>query len=555
VVQTGGSATDRGRPGRSALARRFAAAATAVVVAVSLAGIALQAVEEVRLGPVPSFREQACGLPRAWLERTRRGYFEPRSGQISLLPRTPAYMASGGDGWSHSGPWPYLQEVPLVFYGPGIVPRRGEVDTPATMADVAPTMGRLVGIDYHFGDGDVLTEVASRYPERPPMLILTIVWDGGGWNTLRMYDGDWRNLRRLMDGGVSYTNATVGSSPSVTPAVHSTLGTGSYPWTAGVTGVPVRDEDGEVVDAFLEGESGRFLQRSTFAESWDERRGNRPLVGMLGYEPWHLGMIGKGAEFRGDKDDAVWLDVETNEWITNPDHYRLPREVAATGGLDAYLDELDAADGAIDRAWLDNAILDMPDRVEETPAFIRFHTDALLSLVRDGGYGDDAITDLLFTNYKQIDRVGHYFNMASPEVRESLIETDEQLGRIVEEVEADVGRGNYVIVVTADHGQQPDAAAVEGFGIDPNEVERDIDSAFGPISDAVWPTEVFLDDEALEREGVSVEDVARWLGDYRLEDNAGDADVIAGGGELSPVDRLFELAIPSQMLPGLACGG
>lgn len=554
MVQEGRAVTGAGHPERRALKRRLVVVLLAAVVAAALGGIAFEVYERIRFGPVPTFREQACGLPTAWLERTRRGYFEPRSGQISLLPRTPAYMASGGEGWSHSGPWPYLQDVPLVFYGPGLIPAYAGATEPATMADIAPTIGSLLGIDWHFGDGKALAEVAPRPSARPPKLVLTIVWDGGGWNTLRMYDGDWPNLERLIAGGVSFTDATVGSSPSVTPAVHSTLGTGSYPWTAGVTGVAVRDEAGEVADAFLEGESGRFLQRTTLAESWDERRGGRPLIGMLGYEPWHLGMIGKGAEFRGEPDDdAVWLDVETNEWITNPDHYRLPKAVTSVDTLDGHLEELDARDGAVDGAWLDNDILGMPDRIEETPAFIRFHTDVLLNLVREGGYGDDDVTDLLFTNFKQIDRVGHYFNMDSPEVRESLVETDRQLGRIIAGLDEDVGPGNYVIVLTADHGQQPDAAAVDGFGIDPNEVERDIATEFGPVIDAVWPTEVFLDDEGLAREGVTVDEVARWLGDYRIEDNAAEVDGL--GAALSPSDRAFEMAIPSRMLPGIECGG
>jgi arylsulfatase A-like enzyme len=551
VVQEGGAATDGRSSHRRALTRRVAGLLTALVVAFALAGLGVQVYREVELGPVPSFREQACSLPTAWLERTRRGFFEPRSGQISLLPRTPAYMASGGDGWSHSGPWPYLQDVPLVFYGPGIVPAAGDVPAPATTADIAPTTAALLGTRFDAGDGKVLGD-AVEGRRRTPKLVVTIVWDGGGWNTLRQWPNDWPNLARLMREGVSFTNATVGSSPSVTPAVHSTLGTGSYPWTAGVTGVPVRDEEGEVVDAFLEGESSRFLKLPTFAERWDERHGNRALVGMLGYEPWHLGMIGQGAERAGgDRDDAVWLNVETNEWITNPEHYTLPAPVLATDGLDEYLDEVDAADGAIDRSWRDHAILDAPDRVEETPAFIRFHTDALLNLVRDEGYGDDRIADLLFTNYKQIDRVGHYFNMASEEVHDSLVTTDEELGRLVDGLDSIVGRGRYVLVVTADHGQQPDAAAVDGFGIDPNEVERDIDAAFGPVTDAVWPTEAFLDDEALEREGVSVEEVARWLGDYRVEDNDPDR---GEGGRFAPSDRVFEMAIPATELPQLDCG-
>jgi predicted AlkP superfamily pyrophosphatase or phosphodiesterase len=358
-----------------------------------------------------------------------------------------------------------------------------------------------------------------------------------------------------MAGGVTY-EATVGSSPSVTPAVHSTLGTGAYPWRAGVTGVPVRDEEGEVVDAFLEGESSRFLQLPTFAERWDEDHDGRALVGMLGYEPWHLGMIGQGAERAGgDKDHAVWLNVETNEWITNPDHYELPKAVTSVDTLDGHLDELDAADGAIDRSWREHAILDAPDRIEETPAFVHFHGDVLTNLIREEGYGRDRVTDLLFTNFKQIDRVGHYFNMASPEVRDALIATDQELGRIVEDVEATVGRGRYVVVITADHGQQPDEAVVGGYGIDPNEVEGDIDAEFGPITDEVWPTEVFLDDEALEAEGASVEEVARWLGDYRVEDNLVDEGELPENGELSPVDRAFELAIPAEMLPRIQCGG
>ncbi|MDQ4024418.1 MAG: alkaline phosphatase family protein [Actinomycetota bacterium] len=553
MVQERGAATDDGRShGRDPLTRRIAGVLTALVVALSLAGIGLEVYKEIDLGPVPSFRDQACSLPRAWLERIRRGYFEERSGQVSLLPQTPAYMASGGDGWSHSGPWPYLQDVPLVFYGPGVVPRSGDVTTPATTADIAPTTAALLGTSFDAPDGDVLREVATRPVRRPPALVLTIVWDGGGWNTLRQWPGDWPNLARLMRAGVSYTHATVGSSPSVTPAVHSTLGTGAYPWKAGVTGVPVRDEDGEVVDAFLEGASSRFLRLATFGEKWDEDHGNRALVGMLGYEPWHLGMIGRGAEKPGgDRDDAVWLDAETNVWITNDSHYALPDAVAGTEGLDAYLGELDGADGAIDRSWREHAILDAPDRVEETPAFVRYHTDALLNLVRDGGYGDDAPTDLLFTNYKQIDRVGHYFNMASEEVHDSLVATDEELGRIVSELDTEVGRGRYVVIVTADHGQQPDAAAIDGFGIDPNEVERDIDAAFGPVTDAVWPTEVFLDDEAMGQEDVTAEEVARWLGDYRVEDN----DPAEGeGGRFDGADRVFAMAIPAAGLPDLDCG-
>ena len=513
-----------------------------------------------RSGPVPSFKTQACSLPSSWLDRTEKGFFEPRSGQISLLPRTPAYMASGAGGWSHSGPWPYLVDVPLVFYGPGYIEAKGDIETPATTADVAPTLMRMMH-GFYRTEGKALEDVVkvsgSSLKKPAPKLVVVIVLDGGGWNVLNQWPEDWPDLAGMMRDGISYVNATVGSSPSVTPAVHTTLGTGDFPHTHGITGVPMRDEKGEVVDAFLKGESSRFIQVPTLAERWDEQTDQEAKIAMVGYEPWHLGMIGKGAEAPGaDKDDAVWLDIETNEWITNPDHYNLPDSIAETEGLEEYVQELDAADGEVDDSWGERPILGDVDRLEETPAFIKFHTDAMLNMIEQDGYGDDDITDFVFTNYKQIDRIGHYFNMESEEVHQSVIETDAQIGNIVDFLEAEVGHGKYAVVVTADHGQQPDAEDIDGFGIDPREVEADIDEEFGPITRAVWPTEVFLLDEELEERDVSVEEVARFLGDYRLSDNTQRPDMVVGGaGDLGPDTRLFEMAIPAAMLPEISCGG
>ena len=451
-----------------------------------------------RSDPIPSFSEQACGLPREWLERAQRGFHEPRSGQISLLPRYPAYMATAPGGWNDSGPWPHLQEVPLVFYGPRLIADSVVTDHPATIADVAPTLMTLMRAFYR-SDGESLDEVArisgSLLGREPPKLIVTIVWGGGGWNTLDQWPDDWPNLRSLMDDGVSYTNATVGSSPSVPPAVHTTLGTGYFPSTHGITGASVRDESGEVVDAFPEGQSS-LIRIPTIAERWDEQNANDALVGMIGSQPGHVGMIGRGPQKPGgDEDDALLLAP------------------------------------------------DPPDS----------HTRALLKLIREGGYGDDAVTDLLFTNFDQIDRAAHSSDMASEDVHDAVIETDRQLGEIRDFLDTEVGAGRYVLVVTADHGLQPEAGAIDAYAIDPREVEKDIDEEFGPITRAVDPTEVFLSDAAMVERDVTVADVARFLADYRLADNTQRADTAAGGFDADT--RIFEMAIPARSLPELSCGG
>jgi predicted AlkP superfamily pyrophosphatase or phosphodiesterase len=494
-----------------------------------------------------------CGLEDDWLELVQRGYHPQRSGQISFLPATPIYFAGGGDGWSHSGPWPYLQEVPLVFYGPGFIPSSAEVTSEGvTLADVAPTLAALLRGSLSSADGSVLTEVAEleRTIRRPaPRVILTMVWDGGGWNTLRAHSDAWPNLRRMMAAGATYT-AKVGSSPSVTPAVHTTLGTGMFPATHAITGVPVLDDAGTAVDPFLDGDSGRFLAEPTLAERWDEQTGNKALIGMLGHVPWHLGMIGVGAERGGgDKDHAGWLDLETSEWATNPDHYSLPDGFGDQSDLRSRFDAIDEGDGT----WMD-VPLDDPARAEEVPAFAGHHTEELLYLMDAEGYGSDDVTDLMFTNYKQIDLLGHYFNMASPQVEAALEATDDELGVILEHLDRTVGRDRYVVIMTADHGQQPTAEAVDAFGIDSNEMTRDLEARFGPVVQDIAPTEVYLDEVALGRDGASIEDVARFVGDYRLGDNATSfAQQLFGAGSYSPSDRLMAMAVPSRLLSEVSC--
>ena len=460
-------------------------------------------------------------------------------------------MASGAGGWSHSGPWEYLQRIPLVFYGPGLIDGGLEVEQEVTLADVAPTFAALVRGTFA-SDGERLTDVADISGEnltrQTPALIVTVVWDGGGWNTLEQWPDAWPNLARLMDEGISYTNATIGSSPSVTPSVHTTLGTGVFPATHGISGIPIKDENGEVADAFLKGESGRFLQSAAFAERWDELNANKAKVGMIGYEPWHLGMIRVGAEREtGDKDDAVWLDIETNEWVTNPDYYKLPKAIEQTGGLAEDLEELDAADGQVDGAWRDRPILEDITRWEETPAFIKYHGRALMRLIEKEGYGKDDVTDFLFTNFKQIDRVGHYYSMASKEVRDSVVESDQQLGDIVDFLDDEVGRGRYLLALTADHGQQPDDDVNNGFGINPTELEEDIKAEFGPVLRGIWPTEAFFLPGALEENDVTVEEVAEFIGDYRAGDNVTEERDF---GVFEADDRVFEMAVPAELFEG-----
>src|SRR5687768_3222160 len=116
-------------------------------------------------GPPSRYARIACSLPQEQIQRVYNGTNPERSGELQFVPEEPNYV---GNFSSHSGPWDYLQEVPLFLYGPGHVRPTGEVSrkVPPTVADLAPTFAELIGFDFDAPDGLPLTE--EFVPDAPP---------------------------------------------------------------------------------------------------------------------------------------------------------------------------------------------------------------------------------------------------------------------------------------------------------------------------------------------------------------------------------------------------
>lgn len=84
----------------------------------------------------------------------RRSLFPGRSGDLLVIIGQNVLLHDQPTGTSHGTPWRYDAHVPLVFWGRGVRPGRSSV--PASPMDVAPTLGRLLGLDYPAGDGGAL---------------------------------------------------------------------------------------------------------------------------------------------------------------------------------------------------------------------------------------------------------------------------------------------------------------------------------------------------------------------------------------------------------------
>lgn len=528
-----------------------------LILAILLVAGAAGAVWWLRRNEEPEDAERtrvvrACDLPVDVLEKVWNGYAPGRSGDVLTIERLPNQYTT-----RHSTPFPYTQDVPLLFHGPGWI-ESGTFEEPVTVADIAPTLAELLDFSgpegFEARDGRVLEEVLDPEREGTPRLILNVVWDGGGDNVLEQWPDSWPNLARIMRRSANFTDATVGSSPSITPSIHANIGTGAFPKHHGLADTKIRVDGGKrIVDAW-EGISPRYLREETLGDRWDLVNDNVPLVGMLARDAWHLGMIGHGSYLDGaDQDIAIMDDFGSVEFRDPKAYYRLPDYILGNEGLQAAIDEVDGRDGALDQRWLGNPIIAVDGRVRETPAWSIYQTQVMEEVLRTEGFGSDEVTDIFYVNYKSTDLIGHSFNMVEPEERDALEEQDRQLVEIIRIMNETAGRGNWVMTLTADHGMTPYASVTGGWSIVMSEMGADIEREFGT---GIFVTnrgyQLFLDKKVARRRGVEPQDVTRFLRNYTIEQNAR-GDVPEAWADRAKEKVFLTALTPKELKAALDC--
>jgi predicted AlkP superfamily pyrophosphatase or phosphodiesterase len=75
-------------------------------------------------------------------------------------------------------------------------------------------------------------------------------------------------------------------------------------------------------------------------------------------------------------------------------------------------------------------------------------------------------TDYLGVSYSSPDYVGHEFGPRSWEMQDILLRLDRDLGELFAYLDKNMGRGNYVVALSADHGAVPVPEDLEKSGVD-----------------------------------------------------------------------------------------
>jgi predicted AlkP superfamily pyrophosphatase or phosphodiesterase len=82
------------------------------------------------------------------------------------------------------------------------------------------------------------------------------------------------------------------------------------------------------------------------------------------------------------------------------------------------------------------------------------------------GLGQGGGTDFLGVSYSSVDYVGHEFGPRSWEIQDILVRLDKDLADLFAHLDKKVGRGNYVVALSADHGVVPVPEDMQKTGAD-----------------------------------------------------------------------------------------
>jgi predicted AlkP superfamily pyrophosphatase or phosphodiesterase len=135
----------------------------------------------------------------------------------------------------------------------------------------------------------------------------------------------------------------------------------------------------------------------------------------------------------------------------------------------------DEVGGAITDAW------------EASPFSDAYLNGLAFSAIDALKLGRSAGTDFLGISFSALDLTGHSYGPVSHEVQDVLFNLDIQIGLLLDKLDRDLGAGNYVVGLSADHGVSPIPERLKAEGFDAGRIDT---VGIGRAIDAVLAREV-----------------------------------------------------------------
>lgn len=157
-----------------------------------------------------------------------------------------------------------------------------------------------------------------------------------------------------------------------------------------------------------------------------------------------------------------------------------------------------------------------------TPFGNSLTTDFALEALKSEDLGGDDVPDFLAISYSSTDYVGHFYGVDSKEVEDTYLRLDQDLARLLKQLDKTVGTGNYTVFLTADHGALPVAGYLADQKLPAGNLEMSgmytrltefIQYTYGDIKliRNISNNQIFLDHDLLRNLDLDLDQVQRTL--------------------------------------------
>lgn len=349
------------------------------------------------------------------------------------------------------------------------------------------------------GCGTASAQQSNTVAIERPKLVVGIVVDQMRWDYLYRYQKRYTDggFKRLLGEGFSCENTMIPYVPSVTAIGHTCIYTGSVPSIHGIAGnnfvkdgkkVYCTDDDsvkpvGTTSVAALM--SPRNLWVSTIGDEMKiASNGRAKVVGVALKD--RASILPAGHNPNG----AFWFDDHTGCFITSSYYMdRLPKWVEAFNGKrlpEQYLSQKwntlypknTYTESTTDENEYENGIregvkatlpLNLPELykkygygiIRNTPFGNSLTLDMAKAAIDGEQLGADDETDLLAVSCSSTDYIGHQVGTHAIETEDTYLRLDKAIADFLAYLDSKVGKGNYLVFLSADHGAMNNAAFLQ----------------------------------------------------------------------------------------------
>ncbi len=386
-----------------------------------------------------------------------------------------------------------------------------------------------------------------------------MVIDQMRWDYLYRYFNRYseNGFKRMLNEGFTCENTIINYIPTVTAIGHSTVYTGSVPAIHGITGndfiinatgkLMYCTEDSSVQTVGSHSDAGKMSPRNLWTTTiCDELKLATNFKSKV---------IGISLKDRGGilpaghtADAAYWFDDQTGNWITSTYYMKelplwvrqfndrklpakyLKQDWNTLYDIKTYV-QSSPDDNRYEGRFAGKTTSTFPVRLSEmygqnydiirsTPYGNTITLDLAKAAIENEGLGKGSVTDFLAVSCSSPDYIGHKFGINAIEIEDTYLRLDRELANFFTFLDNNLGKGNYTVFLTADHGAAHNPAFLTDHNIPAgywasskvlNDVNKSLEAIFNAKNLILnfSNSQVHLDNDLIAKSKLNEEDVRK----------------------------------------------